>query len=650
MKSLKDLDFVDLNLKRLNLKGLKLGHVTLAVRLGAVGCLFFVTVACALFYFITKGFSKDIASAQLEQHGNAYQRPLDEMLEGIQRHQLLIHRYKSAGPDEQPAVISDLAAVSQRIDTALRALVKVDAAYGEELQFSTAALAARHLGHLRPEIVQREWENLRANASGESLSTSDSTHEHVAQDLLAMIAHAGDSSGLILDPDLDSFYLIDAAVAALPEAQQRLASLELLAQDTSAVADDALRLKLAVAAGQLGESDLVHIRRDIQVALTEDQNYYGTSASLQQNLPKTSEEFFRSGGALSDLVERRITTREASGAAGMLSDRNLGPAAGAAHDASFRLWRSISQELDILLQTRIDSLENSRLLALCLTGFGMLLCAVVALGVLRHTTVFLQRAAAQLFVESERIAGAAKQMAGASQELATGASEQAASVEETSASSSRLKAISQDNSEHSREAAELVAKSLRGFDLANRSLDEMVIAIREINAESEKISRIIKVIDEIAFQTNLLALNAAVEAARAGEVGLGFAVVADEVRNLARRCGEAAENTAVIIEMSIAKSSEGQTKVDQTAAAIRNLTREASKVKILVDEVNRGSQEQTIGFGQVAAAMVQMQEATQRSAAIAEESAASVQELSRQSDALKEIVDQVSVLVTGETH
>ena len=137
----------------------------------------------------------------------------------------------------------------------------------------------------------------------------------------------------------------------------------------------------------------------------------------------------------------------------------------------------------------------------------------------------------------------------------------------------------------------------------------------DIKASSDKVAKIIKVIDEIAFQTNILALNAAVEAARAGEAGMGFAVVADEVRNLAQRCAQAAKDTAALIEESIVKSNDGKTKVDQVAVAIRAITEESAKVKTLVDEVSLGSQEQTRGIEQVAKALTQMEQVTQQSAA-----------------------------------
>jgi hypothetical protein len=112
----------------------------------------------------------------------------------------------------------------------------------------------------------------------------------------------------------------------------------------------------------------------------------------------------------------------------------------------------------------------------------------------------------------------------------------------------------------------------------------MVQSMKEINGFSEKISKIIKVIDDIAFQTNILALNAAVEAAPAGEAGMGFAVVADEVRNLDLRSAQAAKDTAALIEVSIAKSGQGSKKLDQVGQTIREITASATQVKTLVDE------------------------------------------------------------------
>jgi methyl-accepting chemotaxis protein len=159
------------------------------------------------------------------------------------------------------------------------------------------------------------------------------------------------------------------------------------------------------------------------------------------------------------------------------------------------------------------------------------------------------------------------------------------------------------------------------------------------------VSKIIKTIDEIAFQTNILALNAAVEAARAGEAGMGFAVVADEVRTLAQRSAQAAKDTAVLIEESIAKANDGNQKVSLVTSAIAAITDSSVKAKGLVDEVSVASRQQSQGIEQVSQAIAQMEKVTQTNAASAEESAAVSQELSAQAEEASSVVRKLMDLV-----
>jgi methyl-accepting chemotaxis protein len=240
--------------------------------------------------------------------------------------------------------------------------------------------------------------------------------------------------------------------------------------------------------------------------------------------------------------------------------------------------------------------------------------------VVAATNRAIRKAANELGASSEQVINASSQVASASQNLAQGTSQQAATLEETSASGHEISALTSRNAEHSKTAAELMADVDQRVTQANRKLEEMVASMGEITSSSDRIAKIIKVIDGIAFQTNILALNAAVEAARAGEAGMGFAVVADEVRNLAQRCAQAARDTTALIDGSVQSAQSGSACLEEVAKVIRGITEGAVKAKTLVDEVSQGGQEQARGMEQMSRALAQMEQTTQQAAANAQES------------------------------
>ncbi len=334
------------------------------------------------------------------------------------------------------------------------------------------------------------------------------------------------------------------------------------------------------------------------------------------------------------------------------------------HEQAFGIWTneaipvgSVTAQTTARLMASIsnEGASNSRRLTEAAASarfwcWLILIVSVVTGGLLSFFIVTginraLNAAVQELSQGAEQVGAAATEIASSSQSLAQGTSEQAASLEETSASSEQMTSMTRKNADNSQRCAKLMVLVDTRVATANQTLEQMVTSMKEINSSSEKISKIIKVIDEIAFQTNILALNAAVEAARAGEAGMGFAVVADEVRNLAQRSAQAAKDTAALIEESIFRSNEGSTKLTQVAEAISTITESTNQVKILVDEVNLGSQEQARGVEQISKAIVQIEQVTQRAAASSEETASASEELSAQVEAIRAIVQQLHTMV-----
>jgi methyl-accepting chemotaxis protein len=252
----------------------------------------------------------------------------------------------------------------------------------------------------------------------------------------------------------------------------------------------------------------------------------------------------------------------------------------------------------------------------------------------------LNRVLADISVVTLEVRGGADQISGISQSLAQGSSEQATTVEQLSASITEISDKTMQSTNLARDAANLSQNVMEAAEKGNEQMNRLTAAVEDINTASQNISKIIRVIDDIAFQTNILALNAAVEAARAGAAGKGFAVVADEVRNLASKSADAAKETGTLIENSMQKAALGMNMAGQTAASLSEVVEGIEKSARLISDIASSSEEQNNAITQINSGISQVSDVVQRTSATSQEAAASAEELDNQSSVLQEHVSQ----------
>ena len=320
-------------------------NVRIPVKL-ALSSLAFALPIAILTYFTVQGQNKDIAFTRMETRGNSYLRPLVGLLEHL----------------------PELPASQAAVDRDFEELAKVQALYGADLKFTPEELAKRGRGDFDPAKVAELWKQARANPTPEAVDT-------LVSDVRGMIAHAGDTSNLILDPELDSYYLVDAVLGGLPQTQDRTAKALRDALSMAGSNDLSLRERslIMVYGAMLREDDLERVTSGINTALKENGNFHRASESLKANIPSRLEAYAKSAEEFIKILDRM-----SKGA--RLRPQEISKPGEEALRASFDLWKAASSELDVLLGHRIADLESAKywalglsLAAVAVAGFGVLL-------------------------------------------------------------------------------------------------------------------------------------------------------------------------------------------------------------------------------------------------------------------------------------
>ncbi|WP_457808812.1 methyl-accepting chemotaxis protein [Kushneria sp. EE4] len=528
--------------------------------------------------------------------------------------------------------------------------------------------------------IDNEWRDVRALFEGELPDAAQSFEAHTALlgNMLAAARHLLDDFRLSLTSQADTYQLVQGGFVAMPALTEALGQLRgrgagLLARGEVTINErstiEALRLQALASHRELEHA--FNRTMALQPAL---------DASLQAPL-QTATDQLSQGLALVDeaILSAQTLDTPAQRYFQALTDTI---------EAQFTLSDVAVNGLQRQLETQISDLRQQKWLLLAALGVGLLIAlglgVVIARAIVRpiHDAVGmaqkvadgdltgrltvrgrdecarlaralnemgegLTRMVSEVRNGSETIATAAGQIASANMDMSQRTEEQAASLEQTSASTQQIHTTAGRNAEHTREAGDMALSASRTAKENGDLIHGVVATMQAIHQDSDRMSEIISMIDSIAFRTNLLALNASIEAARAGEHGRGFAVVANEVRALAQRSASAAGDIRSLIETSGERVRDGVTQVDQAGSAMQTLQDGIERVAAITDEIRVGSDEQSTGIDQIHQAISQMDDVTQRNAAMVEQTSAAATSLEEQTETLRRLMASFRLQATS---
>ncbi len=493
-----------------------------------------------------------------------------------------------------------------------------------------------------------------ADAPGAGVSKVFASHCKFSEALLTVLGKVADGSGLTLDPDLDTFYLMDAALVASPQLLEATARMRVLAAVTATTGQGG-----AIAAVELGREDGLanyvagQLRSDLGKVV-------GAHAEMKETLDTDA--------ALQKVYNLRALAGGDPSTGGAERAKTVDQAGAAVVDSLEPLQASALEALDQLLAARQSAVRHQITttfaviaIFLCIAGTLVYAFSLVVsqgfkevarhlkhiaggdlsthpvprgrdetaalLGTVADMQLSLNRIVSEVRSGSDSIAQASAQIAAGAQDLSDRTEKTAANVEKSASSMEQISSTVKNTADHAQEATRLATSNASSATRGGRVINEMIRTMDDIRTASSKIGDIIGVIDGIAFQTNILALNAAVEAARAGEAGRGFAVVATEVRALAQRSASAAREIKVLISASVEKVEAGTGIVRAAGQTMDEIVGSSQEVHRLLGQIATGALEQTQGVNLVGQGMSELDRTTQCNAALVEETAAAAASL-----------------------
>ncbi len=649
-----------------------LGNLKLWQKIGLILAAFALPLSFSG-YLNLHSFQENIAMGEQELSGLDLLRPLGQLLHLLSHRQILAAKaYRG-----EKGLADEMALNNAEIDKTVDALDQAQRRTGSWLKLGTDATAPES-GRINADNIRNEWQYIKSQDSLGAPGEHQSLHTKLLTDSLAMIGQISDASGLELDPALDTFYLRESAIQMMPELQVETSRLLQRALDTTAGPSPEKIVNLTNSIALVRDGFFPRLTHALEAALREDAAFFGTSESLQRELPPRLDEFKKSVAAVVETAGQIAAGQKETGDIALLA------ACERLATAATRVSETATQELTGTISSRLTHFRRQRLETFGITITALLLAALFTWGIVRNTTRrlhHLAEAAQATAVEGDlshviasdgsdeigTLAAAFSQMvshlctltgqvqnaaiivntsvseiAATSKQQETTTCEVAATTTQIGATSKEIYATSKELvktvnqvSEVAQETATLATSGHVSLARMEETMGMFIQAVSTINSKlavlSEKaanINQVVITITKVADQTNLLSLNAAIEAEKAGEYGRGFTVVATEIRRLADQTAVATLDIEQMVkEMQSAVSAgvmgmdkfgeqvrSGVSEVQQVSGQLAQIIQQVQTLSPRFAVVNEGMQAQATGADQITQALVQLTEATRQAA------------------------------------
>lgn len=525
-----------------------------------------------------------------ENKGVEYQNPTKNLLFDLQKYR------------ENPS-----GTIYSAIQDDIKSIDEIDAKYNKTLS------------------VDKKWSDIK------DLVAAKKTDDAISQ-TFSLIDWITNKSNLMLDPDIDTYYLMDTFCVRFSNTMEKIYTLKNIGGKK-------------IQKGKFSQYDLIkyvtlldELNETIKANTLMITNY---NAKTKDVLDEPFNQAYKANKVFIAQTNSLIAGSKIS-----LSDYYT--TANAAIKANKYADEQYSKELYKLINIRVHKYSDQEPISVAITVISLLILGYLAIGFYLSLLESVTNVSGKLSEIADNINLTTSKLSVESEKLAADNEEQSASIQETAATLEEMTSMVMQNNNNTKIATTLAKEAKTASIEGSKDMTELTESMNEIKTSSDQIAKIIKVIDEIAFQTNILALNAAVEAARAGDAGKGFAVVAEEVRNLAQRCAQAAQDTSLIIDKNIGLSKQGVDFTNKTSEALQIINDHVQKVSEIINEVAIATDEQNTGIGQINTAVSQMTVVTQNNVNMATDNASVIKMLSQDVNDMKFVINELlSILNTN---